>query len=334
MHRSLCLLVATLAILLSSAPTRADALLYALLDPNDSASTAQRYLANPIVDGIAIRTSWAALEPTEGLYDWNALDALLGLTQNAGKKATLHIIASSYAQPPRWLMQRGIQTYTERMPFQSNRPTQTQPLPWDPQYISAWTRFTAALGQHLRQSGYINTVSHISVAVPVPEMSLFGCRHGIIDNIPYRRDNYLNAWETSIAAMHGALPEVTKLISAPVSQICMPDNDGAAFFGQLWNYSLNLAPDKFSIFAADLNALGSARMSNLGSTTSNAAASFQFIFSYSQDPQNRFKGRLSEAICKATRQYDARYFETYKHDLDNPAVQSDLNLIHHPELCR
>ena len=56
--------------------------------------------------------------------------------------------------------------------------------------------------------------------------------------IDYVRASYLDAWRSSVDAVNSSFPEVIKLLSAPVSMICWPDNDGAAFYFEVYKVDL------------------------------------------------------------------------------------------------
>ncbi|OFW87343.1 MAG: hypothetical protein A3B66_08235 [Alphaproteobacteria bacterium RIFCSPHIGHO2_02_FULL_46_13] len=310
---------------------------FALMDPRDGDTDYKRFLSLSSVDGIAVRTSWDLLEPQDNRYDWSSIDKPLSIAAEKNKKVTLHIIASSYSSPPSWLKRQGVKFYNEINPFHAKRSVKEQAVPWDVTYIKKWEEFLQALASHLRTSGFDKTLSRISIAVPVPEMSLIACRNGrMSDSVIYSRDHYLWAWQYSVYAMNTAFPNIIKLVSAPVSEICMPDHDGARFYGDVLSYIRTLGSDKFQVYAADLNAKGSQRLNGLGSEYRHYPVGFQFIWSFSNDPRNRFDGKLSDAICSASKNYGANYFEVYKDDILNPdpTVQSALGLIHQPENCQ
>lgn len=307
---------------------------FALLDPGDGADVAARFLALPEIDGIVIRTGWAALEPQPGSYAWQSLDALLMAAQRAGKKATLHILASAYASPPPWLAAAGMQSYTPALPpfLAAQRPAQARdgqrqdPVPWDHVLLRRWSDFLAALAKHLAAAQFGATVENLSVGVPVPEMSLVGCRNGQLSETPpiaYRRDLYLGAWKYSIYAMRQAFPFARKLVSAPVGEICFGDHDGAAFYGALADYmaALNAAAagdgknGRFVVFAADLDGDGSQRLDGLGSARRNLPVAFQYVGAAAANDRHRFRGDFPSSVCTAYRRYGALYFELYKQDL-------------------
>jgi hypothetical protein len=309
------------------------ALSYALMDAGDGASAFNTFLALSTVDGIAIRTSWQSLEPTKGSFDWSAIDAAVSAATTYGKKITLHVLASAYASPPSWVYTDGAQSYTYATPTGT---TKTDPVPWDSIFLARWETFVSALASHLTASGGLARIQYVSVAVPVPEMSLVGCTNGLLGGtLAYSRANYLDAWRRTVLATQTAFPSVAKLLPVPVSMICRPDNDGPRFYHDLFEYVLSLGATGFSHYATDLNALGSARMNGIVADSNRAAVGLQFIWSATDDPSNRMQGTLRDAICSGLKTYRSQYFEVYKADLQNPDpnIQGAIEAIHSPALC-
>lgn len=330
-----CLALAGCAVPSESAketgPTPTGSLLFALLDPGDGEETARRYLARDDVDGVAVRLGWATLEPSDDAHAWDRLDGLMRATDAAGKQATLHILASGYAPAPPWLYAAGAQPYSYS--FQGG-PTRTDPVPWDDVYLAEWTEFLAALAAHLDAAGLEGSVWAISVAVPVPEMSLVACADGrLAPGIAYSRQAYLDAWRASIEAYHEAFPDVTLLVPAPVGVICRPDNDGPKFYRDaLADGPRDRRDAGLAMYATDLNAKGTDRLDGVAQEQPLVQPVLQFIAAATGDRANRMQGPLLDAIC-AGHTYDAAAFEVYKADLDNTDAGEAVAAIADPNLC-
>lgn len=305
-------------------PQRVDAgRVFALLDPGETTTSATHFAALSSVDGLVYRALWSRLETAPGMYDWSSLDNVADVARAARKPLTLHVAPDL----PNWLPGLGAQTYTYTSPLGSG----TAAVPWDATYLARHGAFVAALATHLRTRGDASLVAMVSVGAPVAEMSLVGCRNGVLGTGPaYDRAQYLDAWKTSFAAHRDAFADsafasVNLAISAPVPEICLPDGDGAAFHAELMRHALSLTP-RAVVFAADLNALGSSRLGQVDAATRrDTMLHFQTIWSYTDDPANRFKGPLRDAVCSSWRA-GARYIEIYKADLLNtdPAVQAAI----------
>jgi hypothetical protein len=306
----------------SPAPTptptaAASGAVFALMDPGDNAATFQVYLAKGDVAGLAWRATWAMVEPADGAWDWTRLDAALDAASSAGKRVTIHIGASGGGWPT-WLTAAGARTYSGTTVVGT---TVTDPVPWDNVFLARYDRLVRQLAGHIAGRGQTALVEAVSVGAPVSEMSLVACSAGTLGtgatSTPYSRAQYLTAWTSSANSLLSAFPGKTVVVSAPVAQICAPDGDGAAFYSELMT-PLSGA----SVFAADLNALGSQRYAQVAASLRSRPLLLQTIWSSTNDPTNRMQGTLSSAVC-AGRTLGARYFELYKSDLDS----SDAALV-------
>lgn len=302
----------------TSPPTTSTSVVFALMDVGDSNSTLDTFAARSNVDGLAFRTAWRILEPRDGVYDWQVLDSALDVVRARAKRMTLHVGVSALGLP-NWLIGLGVTTYTYTTPMGT---TVTEPIPWDTIFLTRYTQFVAALAAHIQARGDSDLLYAVSDGAPIAEMSILGCRNAALSGgIPYSRDDYLNAWKTTIDAHAAGFTNSRLFISAPVAVICMPDNDGKAFYTAVMNHALSKSANT-TVFAADLNALGSARMAQVDtSIASRVAVAFQTIWSSTGDTQNRMQGSLRDAVCKGIAS-GGRYFEIYKVDISS----SDSNI--------
>lgn len=280
------------------------------------------------VDGLAIRSGWSRLEPSEGIYDWSSLDLALAQVAAANKRATVHILGSTNPQvTPSWLMAAGVKFYSNIKGM--------DPVPWDAVFLQKWSNFLPKLAEHLRTSGQLAVIANMTIAVPVPEMNLISCRNGMLDgvSIPYDRARYLAAWKQMVDLYQAAFPEVNRLISAPQNGICFADND-TQFYHELLSYALGKDGTRHAIFAADLSAQGSARVQPYLDLAPQAAIYFQPVAAYTNDPNHWVKGSLLQLYCAGLKM-GARYFEVYATDLNStdPAVQQGISAIRQPALC-
>ena len=281
--------------------------MFALTDPGDTRAVLDSLAADTRVEGLAFRATWAQLEPQDGAFDWAVLDAALEVVRNRNKKLTLHVGANGIGQP-RWLAGLGVASYSHPLP---NGQMTTDPVPWDATFLARYGRFVQATAAHIRSRGDEALLHAVSNGVPVGEMSLPGCRDGLLDgSTAYNRAAYLEAWRTSSASHLAAFSATPIAISAPVMVICRPDTDGRAFYSEL----LAALSDRVVIFAADLNAEGSMRAAQVDAAFASRPLLFQTIWSATNDPENRMRGTLREAVCKGLAA-GGRYFEIYKADL-------------------
>jgi hypothetical protein len=313
---------------------------FALMDAGDARAEFDAYLAMESVDGLAVRLSWSALEPADDVFSWTRVDEAFAAAAATGKRVTLHVLASTYVTAPAWLYAAGAQSYSYTLPF--GGPTRTDPVPWDPVLLAEWSEFLAALRAHVDVLGASAALHAISVAVPVPEMSLVGCRDGVLQASPlvsYSRAAYLAAWQATVDAATSSFPDTLKLLPVPVGTICWPDADGGAFYSELWAHA-GASSTSYAHYATDLTTLASDRLDHItGLLAADAPVGVQFIWSYSSDPTDRMqKGSPArtflDAVCRGYG-YGADYFEVYKVDVASAdaSVALGVDAIHDASLC-
>lgn len=126
------------------------------LSPAGSACRAA-VLANPNVDGISIRQTWADLEPAEGHFNWSFLDAEIARAAAAGKQVLLRI--NTQASKPAWVTiavtQAGGNFYT----FDDHGTLTTIPVFWDPTFLAKKKAMITALGAHFTSNPSIKIVA-------------------------------------------------------------------------------------------------------------------------------------------------------------------------------
>jgi hypothetical protein len=290
----------------------------------------QSLLDHPDIDGIALQIGWPALEPAERVYRWSELDAVLAQIMSRQKEVTLHVLPD--ISP--WLKAAGARTYSF-VDFQGH--AREAIVPWDETYLARFTEFLSALHEHLRDSGSLQTVGHVSVAAPVPEMDLAGCRNELLgSSVRFDRAIYLLAWKRMVDAYAAAFPAIEKLVSAPVGLICFPQRD-ALFYRDVMDHAAQTG-EAFLPFAADLTSEGSDRMASYNDLAQQYGVAFQTIWSATNDPGNRMKGHypdnLRAAVCTALR-HNAMTIEIYAADVlnDDPAIQSAIHAFEDASTC-
>lgn len=94
----------------------------------------------PFVDGYVLRTEWATLEPTDGVFDFTIITNIFAKLP-AGQKLSL-LLGTGIL--PAWLNTApGVVTYT------AGSPATTQPVPWNPAAQERFRLLLVALGNHL-----------------------------------------------------------------------------------------------------------------------------------------------------------------------------------------
>jgi hypothetical protein len=145
----------------SSAFTATPALINGVYDLPNLGTIQSSILSNPNIDGIAIRIGWNKLEPTDGTFNWTAVDSMITQASSHGKKASISVLAGSSS--PQWLYSEGAPTYKwiwDRAWGPSLCTVVTMPLPWDPIFQEKWSNFIAAFGAKYNSNP---AVSHVKL---------------------------------------------------------------------------------------------------------------------------------------------------------------------------
>jgi Beta-galactosidase len=119
---------------------------YALGKPNSPIPEA--VLQNPNVDGIALRTSWDALEPAEGGFYLSLLDGEVHRARTHNKNISLSVEAGFHT--PAWVFAAGAEPFYMVWDKPWGPPLCSQqriPVPWDPVYVAKWQDFIRQLGR-------------------------------------------------------------------------------------------------------------------------------------------------------------------------------------------
>jgi hypothetical protein len=305
--------------------------LYALTDPNDQTNVLEALAKDQRVDGLAIRTSWDQLQPTEAHFNWESIDQAFFVAQKYNKHITLHILSSGYGRAPAWVFESGAVSYqVQSPPFAPRQFTKNDAVPWDGLYLEKFFIFLKSLHAHLNERHFLPLLGYLSAATPVPEMSLVGCRDNQLGDQYYDRMKYLTAWRYSIDAYSAAFSDTPLLISAPVQTICYPDHDGEDFYRDVMTYALQKTSTHPVIYATDLTARGSERLMQARTHRGQTPVAFQMMGQSSHDPRNRMLGSLQQAICQGL-SAGANYFEIYKVDLFNltdTTIQNAISNLH------
>ena len=101
-------------------------------------------LGNAGALGVNPLLTWAALEPSEGVYDWSPLDTVLEAARAVGKRVAPRLLtnAGDYAQAtPLWVFDAGAAAYA----FDEGSTT-PQPVPTDGVFRQKFDAFLAAFG--------------------------------------------------------------------------------------------------------------------------------------------------------------------------------------------
>ncbi len=114
-------------------------------------------LSNPNVDGLSLRQDWAALEPTEGIFDWSFFDSEVARAAAAGKQVLLRVLTQS--GKPSWVTAAVAKAGGSFYTFDDNGVETTIPVFWDPTFLAKKKAMIAALGAHFSGNPAIKIVA-------------------------------------------------------------------------------------------------------------------------------------------------------------------------------
>ncbi len=314
--------------------------LYVLLG-NDEAAIPPRALANPSVDGIALRFSWRALETADGVFNWTPLDTMIAEAALAGKKVSLSVQAGYLT--PAWLYSEGVQSIR----FVWDQPSgpaictvQTMPVPWDPTFLQKWTAFVQAFGVRYNSNPAVAQVKLTGLNSKTQETFLPIANGGPINNGQCNSYNDIASWQaagyTSIkveaAWQRIAASFAASFPSKPLTAMLVPggfpplDASGNPIVGQPTDYQVSK-----DIIATGLATLGTAfiaQNNGLSSTwvwkpltqlSKHTTVGFQTV---------GVMGNKLAATVKLGLASGGRFLEIYFTDVANPSLQATLAAAH------
>lgn len=343
-----------------SAASSAQYGLYALGTSSSTPQVPAAVEANPYVDGVALRFSWATLEPAEGQFAWTTLDNEVQTAASHGKKVALSV-AAGY-NTPAWVYTAGARSFSfiwsstwGPLPCTS----QQIPIPWDSVYLQKWNAFIAALGQRYDGNNTVTWVHVTGVNTSTEEMFLpiaqgnaiavtvqrkaYSCNAN--DDVRnwlaagYTRSLAESAWKSADAAFAAAFPH--HLLGPMTVPGGFPpiDQNGREIPNRAvdWQVLTDMLTDEHQTwgarFFAQNNGLSAFWSWQLpASLAGKVTVTYQMLAGATNDPTCRMNNGVSPCdpavvLAKATDNGiagGARYLEIYPGDIANPALQTLL----------
>lgn len=114
-------------------------------------------LSSSNVDGVAVRQTWADLEPTDGHFNWTFLDSEVARANAAGKSVLLRILTQT-GKPP-WVTAAITAAGGTFFTFDKEGTSVTIPVFWDPTFLAKKRAMIAALGAHFKNNPAVKIVA-------------------------------------------------------------------------------------------------------------------------------------------------------------------------------
>jgi len=300
-------------------------------------------LTNPNIDGIAIRLGWSAAEPSDGVFNWSGVDALIAQVTPYDKKVSINLAAGWKA--PAWLYSEGAQGFD----FIWDKPwgpayctRVTTPVPWDPVFLAKWEDLVAAFGAKYGSNPAVTHVKLTGINYETGDTLLPSndatnpinggqCKsYNDTRNwraIGYTRIRVESAWAEIADAFNAAFPQREFAGMFVFGGFPPLDNNGNPIPRNTVDHtvSLNLISQGEQLYGAGRFAAQSDGLSAtyIYAGVSNAAASIDTGYQMVGVMGNSLHAAVVEAANAG-----AKFLEIYESDLINPQLQSTIAYAH------
>ena len=271
---------------------------------------------NTVVQGVALRTEWGRVEPTEGSFYWGFLDQGITLAAAHGKK--ISILVTAGVATPKWVYDAGAAVF--------NVTTQTgvvmpMPLPWDRVFQAKWGDFIHAFAA--RYGGNSN-LAYVVMGGPGRRAESFFCftkkdinyftnTLGGLPNweqgVKWIIDQYATSLPTTPFILDMGSPIPTSAGTASLQSVC---NYGAA---QYPHNQFGVKSDGLAVNGPTSGSMGAKEVKSLSPT---ATVGYQFALPQ-QGATDPATGRLTldEALQRGIG-FGADFIEVYPADCNDP----------------
>jgi hypothetical protein len=250
---------------------------------------------------------WKVLEPTQGTYDWQLIDAAIQDSVATGKTAVLRVLAG--VSSPKW-----IASVSTMVSIQAPNGRDTlMPVPWSRGFLRAWETFVSAFGTRYDGDAHIGLIETAGSGI-FGETSLPG-GVSLWDAAGYTEAVYLASIESIVTKYVAAFPRT--FLALDVS----PGVDGAK--ENVMAPLVSWVSDRFPTHVyAQQNGLSGTTVAGRQAVVAAPLHGLQMIGPASQ-PRT---GNLCTAFATALTD-GAEYVEVYYLDAGNPADYAALRYL-------
>lgn len=318
-------------------------------------------LANPNVDGVALLFLWNKIEPREGQFQWESIDAQVARVKQSGKYYSLGVTPG--INTPQWVYGDGAASFDFRWDKPWGPPPCSMarfPIPWNEIYLKKWRAFVRALGDRYAHDPQLVLLKIQGVNAQTPEFLLPHDRPGsgnqgrLVNCTPddevaewqrvgYRPAKVTQAWKISAVACGNAFPKQDLAIETGPWGMPPIDNSGDLISNRSADIELPI-----SIVAAGKRVLdGRFVVQNDGlkatwgwpqlpQIAAPERVAFQMAWKVTADPTCRMNNfvqpcdpveMLQESVDRGIAA-GAAYLEIYQADLLNPSLDSVIADTH------
>ena len=273
--------------------------------------------SNSNIDGVAERSWWNKVEPTQGVRDWSFIDEVVNTAKEKNKKISINIMAG--INTPDWVYASGVPKFPVTFQGQSL----TLPLLWDQKYLDLWGSLIQEAGErydgdssisyvHIAGLGATAETYFVKSANEVAAMNALGGINKWIEGAEKIIDIYASAFPTT---------PIIIALSPPA-----PGADGDRAMNAVVEYGVSHYPGHFGIANHGLNAKSSTGyLANklISDHSSDSPVGFQMVWSTVGTNASLIQGTLAEALETANT-LKAHFVEVYVVDCDNTSYASTL----------
>jgi hypothetical protein len=278
-----------------------------ILQATDKLTVPDESLGLPSVSGIAIRASWKEIEPEQGKFNWEYLDAQIGRAKRLGKKTQLIVYCGVWS--PEWVYAAGVKSLSFSDHRKSADPSK-MPIPWDPQLFTLAGKLFDELGRRYAAEPSLTAV-HLSIVMR------FSAEMHMPNELPaapgYSSEKMVSAWQQAIGIENRAFPRTPLVLN--LSQQPYAD----AVIAELRRVVGGRAVFQHDALAAKTASVFGPQQKILALHAAGARVGFEAL---GPSNQPRFGGPFSVACDKAIAS-GASYFNIYPYEpAHNAAVMA------------
>ncbi len=316
-------------------------------------------LANPNVDGIALLYLWGQIEPSEGQFRWDSIDAQVARVKENGKVYSLGVTPG--VNTPQWVYHAGAEFFEFRWdkPWGPKPCTMVRfPVPWDKVYLKKWQAFVRELGARYAHDPQLVLLKIQGVNAQTPEFLLPHDRPGagarLVSCAPgdevaewqrmgYRPSKVVGAWKVSAKAFGKAFANQDLAIETGPWGMPPISDSGKVTLARGADVDLPIAivsvgkeelDGRFVAQNDGLNAIWA--WPQLPSLAAPESIAFQMAWKATGDPTCRMNGfqrpcdprQMLQAAIDRGIEAGAEYLEIYQADLLNPGLDSIIGDAH------
>jgi hypothetical protein len=161
---------------------------------------------NPTIAGVAARVGWLDLEPREGEFHWQLLDAVFAKAE-AQRKAVILILVPGFDSPG-WALAGAQTAQFQRQYGPGAGQTGVLPLPWDETYLTRWFAFLRQVSQRYGDRPSFRMVAAAGPTSVSAEMSLPNSAAEIRQwqSLAYTPAKYVAAWRQTFQEYSSLFP--------------------------------------------------------------------------------------------------------------------------------